>query len=156
VSTESEAAATELEALVVDLSASGSVVFVFGTGSLTTHLRGRTNPVFRGPAERRWWHVEHGDPHSKWVLDVRLDQVEVVRFVREPSSFASFAGEESLTVRFETGDQAVLFCFLEGLYDGRRLQPERLREWEELRAHYGDRDVSIVVGGALAPVTAAA
>lgn len=156
MTTESEAAVTELEALVVDLSASGSVVFVFGTGSLTTHLRGRTNPVFRGPVERRWWHVEHGDRHSKWVLDVRLDQVEVVRFVREPSAFPSFAGEESLTVRFECGDQAVLFCYLEGLYDGQRLQPERLRDWEELRAHYGDRDVSIVVNGSLKPVTAAA
>ncbi len=56
---ESDAPTTELEALVADLSATGSVVFVFGVGSLTTHLRGRTRPVFRGPAERRWWHVEH-------------------------------------------------------------------------------------------------
>jgi hypothetical protein len=145
-----------LEALIVDLSASGSLVFVFGTGSLTTHLRGRTNPVFRGPGERRWWHVEHGDPHSNWVLDVRLDQVDVVRFVREPSGFPSFAGEESLTVRFQTGDQSVLYCFLEGLYDGRRLREERLRDWEELRARYGDRDVSMVVRGSLEPVSAAA
>lgn len=112
--------------------------------------------MFRGPAERRWWHVEHGDRHSNWVLDVRLDQVEVVRFVREPSPFPSFAGEESLTVRFETGDQAVLFCYLEGLYDGRRLRQEQLRDWEELRARYGDRDVSAVVNGSLEPVTAAA
>ena len=153
---ESETPATELEALVSDLSASGSVVFVFGVGSLTTHLRGRTNPIFRGPPERRWWHVEHGEAESKWTLDVRLDQVKAVRFVREVSAFASFPGEESLSVRFEDGEQTVLFCILEGLYDGQRLRPERLQAWEELRRRYGGRDTSAVVDGSLQPAAAAA
>ena len=154
VTSGSEAAASDLEALVVDLSSTGSVVFVFGTGSLTTHLRGRTRPVFRGPADRRWWHVEHGDADSNWILSVRLDQVEAVRFVREPNPFPSFPGEESLTVRFEAADRAVLFCYLEGIYDGRRLRPERLEDWEQLREHYGGRDLSIVVDGSLMPAAA--
>jgi hypothetical protein len=101
VAAESDTPETELEALVADLSATGSLVFVFGVGWLTTHMRGHVKPVFRGPAERRWWHVEHGENHSNWILDVRLDQVEAVRFVREPNPFPLFPGEESLTVRFE-------------------------------------------------------
>ena len=153
---DSEEPVTELEALVSDLSATGSIVFVFGVGSLTTHLRGRTRPVFRGPAERRWWHVEHGAAHSKWVLDVRLDQVGAVRFVREPNPFPSFPGEESLTVRFEGTDGAVLYCYLEALYDGTRLRPERLADWEHLRERYGARDHSTIVNGSLLPVAAAA
>lgn len=152
----SGAPATELEALVADLSTTGSVVFVFGTGSLTTHLRGHTKPVFRGPMDRRWWHVEHGENHSNWTLDVRLDQVEAVRFVREPNPFPSFSGEESLTVRFESGDRSVLVCYLEDLYDGQRLRAERLQTWERLRARHGDRDASDVVNGSLRPMATAA
>ena len=144
---------------MVDLSSTGLVAFVFGTGSsgsLTTHLVGRTRPVFRGPADRRWWHVEHGGDESKWVLDVRLDQVEAVRFVREPSAFPSFPGEESLSVRFETADRSVLFCILGDLYDGRRLRPDRLGEWQRLRERHGNRDHSLVVNGSLRPAVAAA
>jgi putative heme iron utilization protein len=89
-------------------------------------------------------------------LDVRLDQVEAVRFVREPSPFPSFPGEESLTVRFEAAEGAVLFCYLEGLYDGRRLRPERLEVWEQLGEHYGGRELSIVDNGSLLPIAAAA
>jgi hypothetical protein len=156
VTSGSETAASDLEALVVDLSNTGSVVFVFGAGSFTTHLRGRTRPVFRGPSERRWWHVEHGEADSNWILDVRLDQVEAVRFVREPNPFPSFPGEESLTVRFEAAERAVLFCYLEGLYDGRRLRRERLEHWEQLRDQYGGRDHLIVANGSLMPVAPAA
>jgi hypothetical protein len=83
VAERSDTPANELEALVTDLSASGPVIFVFGNGWLTTHLVGATRPLFRGPSDRRWWHVEHGDPESKWGLDVRLDRVERVRFSRE-------------------------------------------------------------------------
>jgi hypothetical protein len=152
----SDAPATDLESLVTDLSASGPVVFVFSNGWLTTHLGGTTRPLFRGPRERRWWHVEHGDPESKWVLSVRLDQVERVRFVREANPFASFPGQESLVVRFETdGHQTALHCFLQDLYDGRRLMPERLRAWDELRSRYGGRDESLVLDGSLLPVTTA-
>jgi hypothetical protein len=53
--------ASDLERLIADLSESGLVVFVFGVGWWTAHLTGATVPVFRGPADRRWWHVELGD-----------------------------------------------------------------------------------------------
>jgi hypothetical protein len=152
----SDAPANELEALVTDLSASGPVSFVFGNGWLTTHVVGATRPLFRGPSERRWWHVEHGDPESKWVLDVRLDQVERVRFSREVSEFSS-NGQESLVVRFfAESDATALHCYLGDIHDGRRLRAERLRTWEELRLRYGDRDESRVVDGSLrAPAVAA-
>lgn len=154
----SDAPANELEALITGLSATGPVVFVFGSGWLTAHLGGATRPLFRGPSERRWWHVELGDPGSKWVLDVRLDQIERVRFIREPNPFPSFPGQESLVVRFETsdGDQTALHCYLQDLYEGARLRPERLRAWDEFRSRYGGRDESLVLDGTLQPVAAAA
>jgi hypothetical protein len=152
----SDRPANELEALVTDLSTSGPIIFVFGNGWLTSHTVGATRPLFRGPCERRWWHIEQGDPESKWVLDVRLDQVERVRFIREVSQFSS-SGEESLVVLFEADDdETALHCYLGDLYEGRRLRPERLRAWEELRSRYGDRDESLVLNGSLQPVAAAA
>jgi hypothetical protein len=78
-----------------------------------------------------------------------------VGFVREPNPFPSFPGEESLTVRFVDGDQSVLFCHLDGVYDGHRLRPERLRVWEGLRSRFGGSDVSVVVDGSLQPVAEA-
>jgi hypothetical protein len=57
--------ASELERLIADLSGSGLLVFVFGVGWWTAHLAGVTVPVFRGPADRRWWHVELGDDAAK-------------------------------------------------------------------------------------------
>jgi hypothetical protein len=87
---------------------------------------------------------------------VRLDQIEVVRFVREPNPFTYFPGEESLTVRFEAADRSMLCCYLEDLYDGQRLRPERLAAWERLRQEYGGRDISVVVSGSLRPTAAAA
>jgi hypothetical protein len=113
-------------------------------------------PLFRGPSERRWWHIDQGDSGSKWVLDVRLDQVERVRFIREVSQFSS-SGEESLVVRFEADDdETALHCYLRDLYEGGRLRPERLRVWEGLRSRYGGRDESIVLDGSLQPVATAA
>jgi hypothetical protein len=50
--------ASELERLIADLSQSGLLVFVFGVGWWTAHLTGATTPMFRGPAERQWWHVD--------------------------------------------------------------------------------------------------
>jgi len=152
----SDAPANELEALVTDLSASGPVIFVFGNGWLTSHTVGATRPLLRGPSERRWWHIEDGDPESKWVLDVRLDQVERVRFIREVSQFSS-SGEESLVVRFEAADdKSALHCYLGDLYEGRRLRPERLYAWEELRNRYGGRDESLVHDGSLQPIASTA
>ena len=55
--------ASELERLIADLSATAAAGFVFsaGAGWCTAHLTGVTTPLFRGPADRRWWHVELGD-----------------------------------------------------------------------------------------------
>lgn len=80
--------------------------------------------------------------------------VELVRFIREPNPFPSFSGEESLIVRFETldEDQTALYCYLQDLYEGAQLRPERLREWHELRSGYGGRDESLVVDGSLQPL----
>jgi hypothetical protein len=50
--------ASELEHLIADLPGSGLLAFVFGVGWWTAHLAGVTTHLFRGPADRRWWHVE--------------------------------------------------------------------------------------------------
>ena len=92
--------ATELERLIVELSESGLLVFVFGTGLVTAHLTGSTRPLFRGPADRRWWHIELGDDAANWIMDVRVDEITGIRFVREPYPFPSFPGREVLTVQF--------------------------------------------------------
>ena len=94
--------ASELERLIADLSESGLLVFVFGAGVgwCTAHLTGVTTPVFHGPADRRWWHVELGDDTASWTMDVRVDEITGVRFVRGPYPFPSFPGREVLTVQF--------------------------------------------------------
>ena len=79
--------ASELERLIADLSESGQLVFVFGDGLSTAHLNGMTTPVFRGPADRRWWHVELGDDAASWTMSVRVDEITGVRFVRAPYPF---------------------------------------------------------------------
>ena len=91
---------SELERLIAELSQSGQLIFVFGIGWWTAHLTGAATPVFRGPADRRWWHVVLGDDAANWTMDVRVDEITGVRFVRSPYPFPSFAGRESLTVQF--------------------------------------------------------
>jgi putative heme iron utilization protein len=146
---------SELERLIVDLSESGRLVFVFGDGFTTAHLVGTTTPVFRGPADQRWWHVELGDEAASWIMDVRVDQITGVRFVRKPYPFPSFRGREVLTVVFlGPGGESVLGCYVHDLYDGRRMRPEKLAAWRALRERYGDRDESRVDRGTLlAPAT---
>jgi hypothetical protein len=142
--------ASELERLIADLSQSGLLVFVFGVGWWTAHLAGATVPVFRGPADRRWWHVELGDDAAKWVMDVRVDEISGVRFVREPYPFSGFPGQEVLTVQFLGPDgDTVLYCFVHELYDGQRMRPEKLAAWRTLRRRYGNRDESRVDQGTL-------
>ena len=70
--------ASELERLIADLSESGLLIFVFGVGWWTAHL---TGAVFRGLADRRWWHVELGDDAASWTMAVRVDEITGVRFV---------------------------------------------------------------------------
>jgi hypothetical protein len=143
---------TELERLIAELSASGRLVFVFGAGAgwVTAHLTGATRPVFRGPDDRRWWHVELGDDAASWIMDVRVDEITGVRFVREPYPFQSFPGRESLTVQFlgPTGE-TVLYCYVDELYDDQRMRPEKLAAWRALRERYGNRDESSVDRGTL-------
>ena len=142
--------ASELERLIAELSESGLLVFVFGVGWWTAHLTGATTPVFRGPADRRWWHVELGDDAANWIMDVRVDEITGVRFVRGPYPFPSFPGREVLTVHFLGPDrETVLFCYVHELYDGRRMRPEKLAAWRALRERYGNRDESRVEQGAL-------
>jgi hypothetical protein len=141
---------SELERLIVDLSESGLLVFVFGVGWWTAHLTGTTTPVFRGPADRRWWHVELGDGTANWTMDVRVDEITGVRFVREAYPFPSFPGREVLTVQFlGPGGETVLYCYVHELYDGQRMRPEKLEAWRALREDYGDRDESRVDRGTL-------
>jgi putative heme iron utilization protein len=141
---------TELERLIAELSASGLLVFVFGVGWVTAHLTGTTRPLFRGPADRRWWHVELGDGAANWIMDVRVDEITGVRFVREPYPFPSFPGRESLTVQFlGPGGDTVLYCYVHELYDGQRMRPEKLAAWRALRERHGSRDESRVDRGSL-------
>jgi putative heme iron utilization protein len=149
-SRETSEPASELECLIADLSESGQLVFVFGTGWWTAHLTGATAPVFRGPADRRWWHVELGDGAASWIMDVRVDEITAVRFVRTPYPFPSFPGREVLTVQFlGPGGDTVLSCYVHELYDGQRMRPEKLAVWQALRERYGDRDESRVDRGTL-------
>jgi len=85
--TDTSEPASELERLIADLSGSGPLVFVFGDGFTAAHLKGETTPLFRGPAARRWWHVDLGDDAASWTMDVRVDEITGVRFVRESYPF---------------------------------------------------------------------
>ena len=143
--------ASELERLIADLSASGPLIFVFGDGFTTAHLTGATTPEFRGPADQRWWHVELGDDAARWIMDVRVDEITGVQFVRAPYPFQPhFPGQEVLRVRFlGPGEDTVLHCYVGDLYDGERLRPEKLAAWRALRERYGNRDESRVDRGTL-------
>jgi len=148
--------ASELERLIADLSGCGLLVFVFGDGLSTAHLKGVTTPLFRGPADRRWWHVELGDRVASWTMDVRVDEITGVRFVRGPYPFPSFPGREVLTVEFlGPGGESWLGCYVHDLYDRRqRMRPEKLQAWQALRERYGNRDESRVDRGILLPLAA--
>jgi hypothetical protein len=67
-----------------------------------------------------------GDAAS-WTMDVRVDEITGIRFVREPYPFPSFAGRESLAVQFPgPGGETVLYCYVHDLYDGQLMRPEKL------------------------------
>jgi hypothetical protein len=143
--------ASELERLITDLSGSGPLVFVFGDGFTAAHLKGVTAPLFRGPADRRWWHVELCDETASWTMDVRVDEITGVRFVRAPYPFRlHFPGQEVLGVDFlGPGGDKVLHCGVHDLYEGERMRPEKLATWRALRERYGNRDESKVDQGTL-------
>ena len=146
--------ASELEHLIADLSACGPLIFVFGDGFTTAHLHGTTTPVFRGPADRRWWHVTLGDDAASWTMDVRVDQITRVQFIRAPYPFQPhFPGQEVLGVDFlGPGEGQVLHCGVGDLYGGQQIRPEKLAAWRALRERHGNRDESRVVrGNLLAP-----
>jgi hypothetical protein len=65
---------------MADLSGLGQLVFVFGDDFAVAHLTAVITPVFRGPADRRWWHVRLGADAASWTVDVRVDQIIGVRF----------------------------------------------------------------------------
>ena len=81
---------------------------------------------------------------------MRVDQVTGVRFVRGPYPFPSFPKREVLTVQFLGPDgESVLYCYVQDLYDGQRMRPEKLAAWRALRERYGNRDESRVDRGTL-------
>ena len=43
----------------------------------------------------------------------------------------------------------MLHCFVDDLYDGQRMRPEKLAAWQALRERYGNRDESRVDRGTL-------
>ena len=143
--------ASELERLIAELSESGPLVFVFGDGFTAAHLKGATTPLFRGPADRRWWHVHLGGDTAGWTMDVRVDEITGVRFVRAPYPFQPhFPGQEVLTVQFlGPGGDTVLHCYLHDLHDGQQMRPEKLEAWRALRERYGNRDECRVDRGTL-------
>ena len=124
---------------------------VFGDGFTAAHLKGVTTPLFRGPADRRWWHVELGAEAASWTMDVRVDEITGVRFVRAPYPFRPhFPGQEVLGVDFlGPGGDKVLHCGVHDLYEGERMRPEKLAAWRALRERYGNRDESKVDQGTL-------
>jgi hypothetical protein len=144
--------ASELERLIADLPGFGLVAFMFGGGWWVAHLDGVTTHLFRGPADRRWWHFELGDGAARWQMDVRVDEITGVRFGRGPYPFPSFPGREVLGVDFlGPGGESTLGCWVHDLYDGERMRPERLQAWQALRERYGNRDESRVHQGRLLP-----
>ena len=147
--------ASELERLIADLPRYGLQAFIFGGGCWVAHLDGVTTHLFRGPADQRWWHFEIGDDAARWTMDVRVDEITGVRFVRGPYPFPSFPGREVLGVHFlGPGGGDVLHCFVHDLYDGERMRPEKLAAWQALRERYGNRDESRVDRGRLLPPAA--
>ena len=138
----------ELERLIAELSGPGlQGVFDFG---VDCHLAGVTEPVFRGPADRRWWHGVLGDAAASRTMDIRVDKITGVWFERGPSMFPSFPGQEGLGVEFlGPSEDKVFGCGVPDLYDGRRMRPEKLAAWQALRERYGNRDESRVDRGIL-------
>ena len=142
--------ASELEHLMADLSGLGPLIFVFGDDFAVTHLAGAITPVFRGPADRRWWHVTLGDDAASPTIDVRVDQITGVRFGRGPILFPSFPGQEGLGVQFlGPGEDKVFNCGVHDLYDGQQMRLEKPEAWQALRERYGNRDESRVDRGTL-------
>jgi hypothetical protein len=83
-------------------------------------------------------------------MDVRVDEITGVRFMRAPYPFPSFPDREVLTVQFlGPGGDTVLHCYLHELYDGQRMHPEILAAWRALRERYSNRDESRVERGTL-------
>ena len=84
-------------------------------------------------------------------MDIRVDEIAGVRFVRRRTRFL-ISGEESLIVCFDGPDGgSVLACYLAGLYDGRTLRQDKVIAWQSLRERYGDREESRVEGESLHP-----
>jgi hypothetical protein len=79
-------------------------------------------------------------------MDVRIDEITGVRFVREPYPFPSFPGREVLTVQFlGPGGDTALYCYVHELYDGQRMRPEKLAAWRCRPAQFGSQDPSSAI-----------
>ena len=87
--------ASELERLIADLPGSGLAGLRLRRRLVVAHLDGVTTHLFRGPTDRRWWHVELGDDATRWTMDVRVDEITGVRFGRGPYPFPRSLGGRS-------------------------------------------------------------
>jgi len=126
----------QLEHMILELAAIGPVVFVFGPGWLTAHLGGSIAPTFAGRGADRRWRVEVGE-EDKWVLSVKVSEITGVTFLRGPSPFPTFPGQQSLVVDFVATDgRSTLHCYLAGLYDNGRMDAEKLEAWSDLSARF--------------------
>ncbi len=127
----------QLEQLIVELAATGSAVFVFGVGWLTTHLSGSTTPSFSGGGADRRWHVEVGD-EGRWVMSVKVSEITSVSFIRGPNPFPKFTGQESLVVNFVGPDRSsTLHCYLTDIYHDMEMDANKLEAWTTLRDRFG-------------------
>ena len=103
--------ASELERLIAELSGPKlQAVFDFGVDCHLAPLAGATTPLFRGPADRRWWHGVLVDDVASRTLDVRVDEVTSVRFARTQPvpRVAGAGGLERAIPRARRGERAAL------------------------------------------------
>ena len=146
--------ASELERLIADRRGLGSWPSSSASAGGSRTSPGVTTPLFRQPADRRWWHVGLGDDTASWTMDVRVDEITGVRFGRgpSPSPRSPAGGLAGGNPRARRGKSVRLF--VHDLYDGQRMRPEKLEAWQALRERYGNRDESRVDQGRLLPPAA--
>ena len=128
----------------------GCWFFVFGVGWWTAHLTVNAT-VSRTGLDRRWWHVDLGDDTASWKMDVRVDEITGVWFVREPYPFPSFpgAGRSGSCNSSRPAGKTLLHLDPDDLYDGQQMPPGEVAAWRALRERYGNRDESRVDRGTL-------
>jgi hypothetical protein len=145
--TETPAPRNDVERLLQDMIASGTVVFSLfsGDGYFSVNLTGTGQEGLRCDCHADLWITRT----SGWTLYARLGDTQRVRFVRE--SDPHVPNRESLSIRLiGPSGQSTLRGSFAPLYDDRE-QPlaAPFARWEALRAKYGGQDEVRVENGAL-------